>query len=678
MRNFINIINSGLSEPQIETLNESEMLLEGKQFEAMFNTAEAIGQRFGQNYLLEIVQNCKDAVRQLKRNDRQAWAARLCRLWIFGNLVKWDYGSFVDRDSLTRTTADESNREQDKKNFEVFHNEVTRLDNKYKAEYEKAFGVSWEADAGFTNVFNPRGSADALGFIKNQLLGHYLGIPYAKIQNYIFGKSIKDTVADLKALEEEFKARTKALLPLHEGDQIIIRMPDNFVWVMLDRGYCGEEAKAMGHCGNADAKYGDRILSLRKIKDTIDGVPFFEVFLTFILQQDGFLGEMKGRGNDKPSVKYHDQIITLLRNPIIKGIRGGGYMPGNNFSLGDLPEDVREKLLDEHPHLGNWQSRILKAEKTGTLKEVLPSFLTDLKQTASWLRDAKVEDGKIVAFEWESIDELVEDMSSDDHTKEVAKGDYRVEYHEVDDDSIENLVDELPVQAQIALSKVALKYLEEDGDEDEIEDFDPSSSSDIVRVLKENDDPNYDALKYGVMDGYETGAQSQAHELLVQAIKDFKPTKGQVVFSTYQRDNGETGWTWDSPVKFVMSLSDAASIIDETSNEENDYYDDEPELATFFNGEIKIQQPYYGYTDYDEKYAAESFWERGENTIDDEIETKPEEPDFDTMSIEEVKSWMETLYAKIPDGFVRKVHPDTLPDDRVRASAKGLFKTYYG
>ncbi len=36
------------------------------------------------------------------------------------------------------------------------------------------------------------------------------------------------------------------------------------------------------------------------------------------------------------------------------------------------------------------------------------------------------------------------------------------------------------------------------------------------------------------------------------------------------------------------------------------------------------------------------------------------------------------MYAKIPDGFIRKVHPDTLPEDRIRSSAKGLFKTYYG
>lgn len=113
-------------------------------------------------------------------------------------------------------------------------------------------------------------------------------------------------------------------------------------WVDIEKGYCDKESKSMGHCGNSGSKDGDTILSLRDENN----IPH----LTFILN-DGVLGEMKGRNNNKPSKKYHPAIVELLKLPIIRMVKGGGYRPENNFNLDDLDEEIKEKLLEFKPEL---------------------------------------------------------------------------------------------------------------------------------------------------------------------------------------------------------------------------------------------------------------------------------------------------------------------------------------
>lgn len=162
-------------------------------------------------------------------------------------------------------------------------------------------------------------------------------------------RSIGEVRNDLSELEEEWRGKQedKTLNP-HEGDYILIDLGGGWAWWFLNRNECSEEAKAMGHCGNAAAgKKGQYILSLRK--EGTNGQ--WEPHLTFILDANGYLGEMKGNGNDKPAPKYYPYIIKLLENPIVKGIKGGGYAPERNFDIDDLPEEDMEKLYEVNPPL---------------------------------------------------------------------------------------------------------------------------------------------------------------------------------------------------------------------------------------------------------------------------------------------------------------------------------------
>lgn len=182
-------------------------------------------------------------------------------------------------------------------------------------------------------------------------LEHYISLPIPKIQNYQFrNQSVTEVLSYFRECEEEWKRETKGAF--EDDSEVIIAFPDGWVWVNTGKAYCDKESEAMGHCGNSPRKYsGDKLLSLREPKHR-GNQKLWLPHLTFILDKDGNLTEMKGRGNDKPAPKYHDKIIELLKHPLIKGLKGGGYMAENNFSLNDLPYEKRKEVVAAKPELG--------------------------------------------------------------------------------------------------------------------------------------------------------------------------------------------------------------------------------------------------------------------------------------------------------------------------------------
>jgi hypothetical protein len=190
--------------------------------------------------------------------------------------------------------------------------------------------------------------------MKAQLL-HFLGLPIPAIQNYVFRtESPTHLFGVFAAFEAEWRQRIeeeRSLITPQPDDEILISFQDGFAWWLLARGGCPVEANAMGHCGNVPSERpGDRILSLRRKVRRGDIERWYPV-ATFILDADGQLGEMKGRGNDKPAPKYHPYIVELLRNHLIQGVKGGGYMPENNFAMSDLDLATREQLMADKPEL---------------------------------------------------------------------------------------------------------------------------------------------------------------------------------------------------------------------------------------------------------------------------------------------------------------------------------------
>ena len=241
-------------------------------------------------------------------------------------------------------------------------------------------------------------------------LEHYLGqenIP--KIQSYVFtNQSANDVFAELSKFEQDYiklQAKTKGVDP-QTNDYKLIEFPDGTNWWFIDRAYCPEEGRSGGHCGNVVGKHdtAQRILSYRDRNN--------RVILTFILESDKRLGEMKAKFNQKPEDRYHPQIMSLLLNPIVQGIKGQGFLADSNFSVFDLDE----RYL-----------KILQAQKPKLISDQLETTPVEILKSPDWIKQNE-QYKNIVLQKLPALTELIEDQSKDNWVNAVKKDDNLIVY----------------------------------------------------------------------------------------------------------------------------------------------------------------------------------------------------------------------------------------------------------
>ena len=237
------------------------------------------------------------------RQDRVIWMLRWYRFWLFGS----------------QDTPEDS--------------EEARVFLKKQAKLLK--------DVGQSNLTQAIEDAD---FVVDELtqFEHYFSLPINHIRTLVFERqSPNEILKQFNDWEEEWIETRDRTVELKSSDKMIIDLGGGWAWFDLNREFCREEGDAMGHCGNTAAyESGDTLLSLREhVYENL-----WAPHLTFIRHENGFLGEMKGRGNEKPVEKYHAAIFTLLMSDFVEGISGGGYKPENNFSLNDLPDSEVKQI----------------------------------------------------------------------------------------------------------------------------------------------------------------------------------------------------------------------------------------------------------------------------------------------------------------------------------------------
>ena len=167
---------------------------------------------------------------------------------------------------------------------------------------------------------------------------HFYGFNAPSIEAYAYkSQNIGELIGALDQLlaqHQEAERNRPRPVTTRQGDHVLFDFGSGVQWWWVDRAYCSDEGRSGKHCGNVVGrkKTDQRLLSLRK-----DG----HVLLTFVLEPDGSLGEMKARGNQKPAARYHSYIAKLLMWDQIIGITGEGYLPDANFSMFDLsPADL--------------------------------------------------------------------------------------------------------------------------------------------------------------------------------------------------------------------------------------------------------------------------------------------------------------------------------------------------
>ena len=412
------------------------MLTEAPNYGDMFNSVLAYVREYSRSPETDlektgeaIKKEIKWAKQTLRKNDRIVWYLRYAKMAMVNRI------------------------------FSPEHDVLTKERQKFDAAL----------DSGGVSVGPEKIDASVMKWIREQL-SHYMGVAVnaPSIANYVFPKkTLGEVIGELKGLEDDWieaQAEKERGLEIEAGDEIFMEFEHGHkAWWLLDRNYCDAEGKAMGHCGNNQGRsgYDEKVLSFR-VKanpEMSDEESPWIPHLTFILDGNGMLGEMKGRANAKPVERYHRYIVPLLKDQRITGIKGGGYDASNNFALSDLDHDTQQELKKMKPALRDLRE-IRRSGDEELFKEQL-----DIRSSNSDLPepyDVDMEKDEVILAAWANINQLSqewEDMYKalqfwdDFETRydpsEITNDDIFYALEEMNDDILLKLMEELGVKQEI-------------------------------------------------------------------------------------------------------------------------------------------------------------------------------------------------------------------------------------
>ena len=202
------------------------------------------------------------------------------------------------------------------------------------ADFESGFMLKWPHYQSLVDVYQ-------LGRMKDYSF-------HLKEGNRLIPKTADEVLCYHEEMDKKLEELAKGERFCADGEPFIV-FDDGWAWYMIREGGSVQEAKAMRHCGNGVGSEGDRLLSLREPIRKGD-LLFWKPHLTFILN-NGVLGEMKGYANTKPDSRYHPYVESLLEHKVVREVRGGSYLPKNNFSFSDLTSEGKIRVLEKKPDL---------------------------------------------------------------------------------------------------------------------------------------------------------------------------------------------------------------------------------------------------------------------------------------------------------------------------------------
>lgn len=473
-------------------------------------------------------------------------------------------------------------------------------------------------------------------------LQHFLSLEDAGIQQAQFAYQTPLALeTEFSTLEQEYKAKadedSRSLEP-QDGDEVFIKFGNGWAWWGLSRGECSMEAKAMGHCGNQGEVTGDQIISLREPRKT-GGKDYWSPHLTFIFDKaSGFLGEMKGRGNDKPAKRYHPYIISLLKDPRIKGIKGGGYKPSHNFNMLDLSEEERTELENEKPQLMTLAGYLkkMKVDVHRFGPQNIDQYISDkIKAIVGLQSNYDAEKGGWILETWDSLEKFVEDKGDKSarwllgYTEggdylEINESGYR------DNDMLNSLHD-LPKESISAMGKELeathpdelLDFIEQQGGADEFE-WEPDLLGDVrdfIEYLNEQgiDSKPMEDLRTAYQYAAEAGTQDRMSKALRSAVEDATDE------DDYVKVIGEGTSIYNGKIYATLQPREALKAALTAENEqEGDYGYDTP-FAEHVLETLKVKaDSERDYSDFDDKTVTEYMtgeWGKGAPVVE---EAKPE------------------------------------------------------
>lgn len=441
---------------------------------------------------------------------------------------------------------------------------------------------------------------------------HFISLPIPEIQNYDYGdKSYSDIMEDFRIYEQKWIEENAGKIDMTEaentgrGPRKIVDVGDGWFWFDLQKQYCSEEGRAMGHCGNAgNPQENHTVLSLRKISKKGNRI-YASPHATFILDKHtGKLGEMKGRGNKKPTEEYHPAIIKLLlhkytnslgiRGWLIHNIVGGGYMPEENFSISDLSEEHQKELFSVRPELRPLE---LIYKSDGHTPEFEKALISKIHAEYPTMRVIVTPPRIYLKEAWPDWEDFLHDVGSPKNLsnyKSYILGDDYWDYDvgEVSRDTQKDFFTTICYKNKIIYNRIRQHILEDY--EEEMTDYE-----DMFECLYDNNDEIISLIDTSLQIGQSHGSESQMYKAFKNGVENV------TVYIGYGADgigvdvlfSDQSQWM-DSPLDAIFGIEDMCKILDQG---ELDLFNSIQDT----DGDMSV--PYYGFDDYDESAAIENF-----------------------------------------------------------------------
>lgn len=275
-----------------------------------------------------------------QREDRVVWAIKFLKFQLLCSVGStagtWYNGK--------RFTADQMSVELFKKVFSKmnFMKKLQKTQGRDSVEQEyTAFGTG--------GTYPPVRATALLGTLER-----YLETEIKPVLDFVWDPSLTYTYLkrELEDIYEDYKKQLQGWAPVDEdaGDKIIIPYKsEKLYWFDLQRPSCSLEGDAAGHCGNSPrSNTNDNVYSLSTLKKV--GKEWYRYpHITVVLEDDGLLGEIKGRGNTTPHEKYGDKLVDLCLLPEVKGIGEARWEEDENWTWDHFTEEQQERILDKKP-----------------------------------------------------------------------------------------------------------------------------------------------------------------------------------------------------------------------------------------------------------------------------------------------------------------------------------------
>ena len=267
--------------------------------------------------------------RHLDFEDAVAWATEHLRK---DDRIVWFLG-IIQRAALLRLRDGE--RSLSKKVRRKIDRKLKGFgDDRVNEDFESDFAVTWPHYQSLADIYKLARMRDYSFHVQER--------------NRLIPKPAALILSDHEEMEERLMELAGGERFCSDGEPFL-KFKNGWTWFLIEEGGSYQEAQAMRHCGNGVGKPDDLLLSLREPLVKGD-VVFWKPHLTFILN-DGALGEMKGYANAKPDSRYHVYVEGLLYQSEVRQVRGGGYLPENNFSFADMAPARQRRTLETNPKL---------------------------------------------------------------------------------------------------------------------------------------------------------------------------------------------------------------------------------------------------------------------------------------------------------------------------------------